>query len=303
MPELTGRVIKVAGRLYHVKTKDEIVICSVRKSVKDKAEYKLSPVVVGDIVEIETDVAGANGVITSVKPRKTLFLKRKAGIKKEKKQVITANIDQMIIVSSVKTPAFKIRLIDRFVITALQGGMKPAIVVNKTDLKHTVDLNRIENIYRSCGIDLIFASTVTHEGINRLKSILKDKQSVFVGQSGTGKSSLLNCVQPGLKLKTGKISEKTGKGKHITTVVELFPLDSGGFVVDTPGLRALGLIKLNKENVNQFYEEILRASHECRFSDCRHKNEPGCAVKAAVKKGTIFAERYESYIRILDDIS
>lgn len=217
----------------------------------------------------------------------------------EKVQLIAANIDQMIVVASVKNPAFKMRLIDRFMITAMQGGVQPIVVVNKIDFKHDIDLEKVEKIYDSVGIDVILTSAKRRLGLDKLQEALKNKESVFVGQSGAGKSSLLNAIQPGLKLRTGDVSEKTGKGKHVTSVVELFPLDFGGFVVDTPGLRALGLAGLDKRNIDQFYDEIFETSHNCRFSDCRHKAEPDCAVKAAVENGEIYRERYESYIRIL----
>jgi len=305
---LTGRVIKIAGLTYHVKLSDEIVLCSVRGSVKENAEFELSPVVVGDDVNVIVDELPPSeselrtGVITEVLPRRTYFAKKKTTLKKEREQLIAANIDRMIIVAAVKEPPFRMRLIDRFVIAAQQGGIEPVVVLNKTDLEHDIDLDRVLNIYDSVGIKLIAASAKQSKGINDLCEVLKDSESLFVGQSGTGKSSLLNAIQPGLKLKTGKISDKSGKGKHTTTVVELFPLDIGGFVVDTPGLRALGLTNLDKWNVDQYFSEILEASQECRFSDCRHREEPDCAVKRGVEKGTIFRERYESYIKILEDI-
>ncbi len=308
MANLTGRVIKITGLLYHVKMPDETVLCSVRRSVKKKAEFELSPVVVGDIVKIDVDRNPPSkgelrsGVITEVEPRKTYFSKKKTTLKMEKVQLIAANIDQMIVVASVRSPAFKMRLIDRFMITAMQGGVQPVVVVNKIDLKHDVDLEKVEKIYDSVGIDVIPTSAGQRLGLDKLQETLKNKESVFVGQSGAGKSSLLNAIQPGLKLRTGEVSEKTGKGKHVTTVVELFPLDVGGYVVDTPGLRALGLAGLDKRNIDKFYDEIFETSHNCRFSDCRHKAEPDCAVKAAVEKGDIFRERYESYIRILAGI-
>lgn len=306
--DLEGRVIKITGLLHHVRLADETVLCSVRQSVKDNAEYELSPVVVGDIVDLNVDSNPPSegelrtGVITSVQPRTTHFSKKKTTLKTEKIQLIAANIDQLIVICSVRKPAFKMRLIDRFLITAMQGGMQPVVVINKTDLKHNVDLERAEMIYSTAGIDVITTSAKENLGLDKLMGVLQDRESVFVGQSGAGKSSLLNAIQPGLKLKTGIVSAKTGKGKHTTTTIELFPLSFGGFVVDTPGLRALGLAQLDKSNVHLFYDEIFRTSADCRFSNCRHRREPGCAVKMAVKDGRIFKERYDSYIRILDDI-
>ncbi len=306
---MEGRVVKITGLSFHVRLPDETILCSVRQSLKNAAEFELSPVVVGDVVEVIVDLnppsegAQRTGVITGVRPRRTLFFKKKASLKMEKTQLVAANIDQMIVVSSVLKPVFKMRLIDRFVITAIQGGMQPLVVINKVDLAHDVDLARIERIYSSAGIELIMTSATEQLGLERLRDKLKDRESVFVGQSGTGKTSLLNEVQPGLKLKTGSVSDKTGKGRHTTSVITLFPLDFGGYVVDTPGLRALGLTGLERSSAHRFYGEIADASARCRFSNCRHRDEPDCAVKEAVERGEIFRERYDSYIRILDEIA
>lgn len=305
---MTGRVIKITGLTYHVKVPEETILCSVRQSVKDNAPFELSPVVVGDIVEIDIDPNPPSktelrtGVITDVMQRRTCFYKRKTTLKTERVHLIAANIDQAVVVSSVKDPAFKMHLIDRFLVAAMQGGMQSVIVVNKIDLQHDTNLERAGMIYRSIGVRLILTSIRKLVGIDELREALKGKESVFVGQSGTGKSSLLNAIQPGLRLRTGSISGKTGKGRHTTSVVELFPLDFGGYVIDTPGLRALGLVTLRKRDLDKFFDEIAETSHRCRFSDCRHKDEPGCAVKLAVEQGEIFRERYQSYIRILEEM-
>jgi len=302
-----GRVIRTVGPNYIVLINGESIVCSVRKSVKESAEIELSPVIVGDQVEIEIDEITPSegklrtGVITEVKPRQTVFLKRRARFKYEKAQAVVANIDQMIIVGAVKEPQFKMRLIDRFLIAAQQGGMSPLIVINKIDLEHDLDINRIRTIYATIGVDVITASAKIGLDIDTVREKLRDRESVFVGQSGVGKSSLLNAIQPGFSLRVGDVSGKTGKGTHTTTNIELFPLDTGGYVVDTPGLRALGLTNLNRDNIDRFYAEISEAAHNCKFSDCTHRSEPSCAVKQAVKENRIFPERYESYLRILDD--
>jgi ribosome biogenesis GTPase len=304
---MTGRVIKTVGPRFVAKTVEGLVICSVRRTIKDRAEYKLSPVVVGDSVALELDpVTGSgdqhlSGVITEVHSRKTLFFKRKSGLRENKTQVIAANVDQMIVVASVATPPLRIKLIDRFVIAAFQGGMDPVVVVNKADLEHEIDLERLRRIYETVGINLLCTSVNTGQGIDEFGRKLVDKESILVGQSGSGKSSLINAIQPGVVLRTGEVSWKSGKGKHTTTAIELIPLDVGGYVVDTPGLRALGLISLDKKSIDQYFADLRSFSGECRFSDCRHRDEPNCAVKAAVERGEIFRERYESYLRILDD--
>jgi len=302
-----ARVLKRSGQLYVAATDEETFHCTVRQTVKENAEYKVSPVVAGDVVLIEPDESPPadgmvrNAVITEVFPRKTLFIKRKAGIRQEQTQVIVANIDQMIVVASVRSPSFKLRLIDRFLISAIQGGLKPVVVINKIDLKHDIDLDRTRKIYRSIGIRVLTVSAETGDNIDSLRETLRGKESVFVGQSGVGKSSLLNAVQTGLSLRIGDVSGKTGKGKHTTTVVELFKLDFGGYVVDTPGLRALGLTRIERKDIDKFYSEIAEISAECKFNNCSHRSEPECAVKRAVGSGAIYGERYESYLRILED--
>jgi len=285
--------------------------CAVRETIKTRAEAKLSPVVVGDYVDLEPlidlDSQADSGsrkphaVIVNVHPRRTKFSRPKRG-KEELEQIVAANIEQMLIMTSVARPQFKAGIIDRFLISASKGGLSPVVVMNKIDLEHDLDLDRLSRIYKSIDVPFLTTSTTEMTRIEEAISFLHKKISIIVGQSGVGKSSLLNVIEKDLNLKVGKISDATQKGIHTTTSVRMYPLSLGGYVVDTPGLRYLGLWDLEMSDLWCHFPEIEARARDCRFRNCRHIAEPGCAVKAAVENGNIFAERYESYLKIFEEL-
>ncbi|NIP43004.1 MAG: ribosome small subunit-dependent GTPase A [candidate division Zixibacteria bacterium] len=241
------------------------------------------------------------GAIINIHPRRSKFSRPKRG-KEEIEQIVAANIEQMMIISSVKRPQFKMGLIDRFLIAAHQGSLEPIIVLNKIDLEHALDLNRLENIYKSINVRMITTSATQKINLDEFKEVLKDKHSIVVGQSGTGKSSLLNAVEKGLRLKVGDVSDYSQKGTHTTAAVEMYPLSFGGYVVDTPGLKYLGLWNIEAEDLRYLYPEIAEYSEKCKFRNCLHISEPGCAVKEAVELEKIYPERYESYLKIMEEL-
>jgi ribosome biogenesis GTPase len=304
-------VVRAYGRFFWVQTSLGQLQCALRESIRAQADSKLSPVVVGDEVDVElvTDIASPedlekrkpHGVIAYLHPRHSKFSRPKRGLE-EMEQIVAANIDQMLIVSSVARPQFKMGLIDRFLIAAHQGSLKPFIILNKVDLEHELDLEHLKQIYGSIEIQLITTSVTAGTGLDSLVDILKDKHSVVLGQSGVGKSSLLNAVDPGLNIKVGEISEYSQKGTHTTSSVEMYPLSFGGYVVDTPGLKYLGLWDIDAEDIRYLYPEINEYAQNCKFRDCMHKTEPGCAVKEALEKNEIFPERYESYLKIVEEL-
>jgi ribosome biogenesis GTPase len=304
-------VVRAYGRFFWVQTSLGQLQCALRESIRAQADSKLSPVVVGDEVDVElvTDIASPedlekrkpHGVIAYLHPRHSKFSRPKRGLE-EMEQIVAANIDQMLIVSSTARPQFKMGLIDRFLIAAHQGSLKPFIIMNKVDLEHELDLERLKQIYGSIEIPLITTSVTAGIGLDSLVEILKDRHSVILGQSGVGKSSLLNAVDPGLDIKVGEISEYSQKGTHTTSSVEMYPLSFGGYVVDTPGLKYLGLWDIDAEDIRYLYPEINEYAQNCRFRDCMHKSEPGCAVKEALEKNEIFPERYESYLKIVEEL-
>jgi len=291
---MTGRVIRAYGKSFVVLSDGREYSCAVMS--KAKQTQKETPVAVGDVVEFSFSGDGP-GFIESVQPRKTKFSRPKVG-DDSIEQVIVANVDQMVIVVSVAQPVFKQHLIDRFTVSAYKGGLQPVVVINKVDLKHKVDIARMKTIYDSIGVPLVATSCEQNVGADELRGLLSNHESIFVGHSGTGKSSLVNMLQPGLRLRTGDVSQATDKGTHTTTAVEVYPLDGGGFVADTPGLKILGLWDLEKDELGYLFPEFERFRIECRFSRCTHLHEPQCAVRQAVSEGIIFQERFASYEKI-----
>ncbi len=298
---MTGKVIRKRGRLFVVLCEGREYNCELFKKVK--AKRQATAVAVGDQVDFEFTDPGP-GAITKVHERQTWFSRPKAGLPTDAfEQVIATNLDQMVIVVSVAQPKFKQHLIDRFTIAAIKGGLEVAIVINKIDLPHQIDLDYQIRLYQSVGMRLICTSATTGEGIAELREILQDRESILVGHSGVGKTSLLNVVQPGLRLRTQEVSAATNRGTHTTTAVELYPLSGGGYVADTPGLRVLGLWDLSKQELPFRFPEFDEYLGKCKFSSCAHIHEPECAVKQAVSEGEVFPERYESYKRIYADLS
>jgi len=219
------------------------------------------------------------------------------------KQVIVANADQLLIVASWRDPIFWPELTDRYLIAAERNNLSPILCVNKIDLAEDVaGCYSALRPYLHLGYRVLFTSALTGEGVDALREVLRRRMTVLAGLSGVGKSSLLSTVQPGLQLRSGEVSERSGEGQHITTQVSLFRLDIGGFVVDTPGIREFGLSGLRRAELARFYPEITAVERNCRFSDCSHLHEPGCAVQAAVRQGLVSATRYHNYRKIYADL-
>jgi ribosome biogenesis GTPase len=216
----------------------------------------------------------------------------------EYEQIIIANPDQAILTFACANPEPRLGMLDRFLIIAEEQGVPPVIVFNKVDLIGIRLARKLYGHYAKLGYKVLFTSVKRRRGIRKLRKLLHNKISVFVGPSGVGKSSLLNAVQPDLGLHVREVSEATGKGRHTTVVREMFPLEQGGYVADTPGLKALALWDIEPEELDGYFPEIARRVADCQFSSCTHVEEPGCAIIKAVKKGKIHPERYESYLRI-----
>lgn len=297
-PASFGRVLSIGSQDVEVLYEGEIRHAVLRGTLKqDKSRLK-NLVAVGDEVVLE------EGYIKTVLPRRTI-LSREDHLHKRKEQLIAANVDQVIITLSVVSPHLKPFLADRYIIAAEKGGISPVLVINKIDLlsedpreKELFDL--FVSTYRELGYTVIPLSCQTDEGIDLLKEAMKDKTSVFSGQSGTGKSSLINKVT-GIDQATGDIIRKTNKGMHTTTSPRLVPLLEGGFCIDTPGIRSFGVWQLAREEVESYFHEIFAKKAECRFTSCTHTHEPDCAVIKAAREGTISPLRYESYIKLLDE--
>lgn len=293
---LAGRVIKSFGNRFIVLTPHGTFDCALRGRFRLDAAHVINPIAVGDHVEISIE-APPYGVIETLQPRRNK-LSRPDIINPEREQILVANCDQMLVVGAVAQPRFKTGAVDRFLLSAEKNGIDGVVVINKTDLAKKGQVERIAEVYESAGYPVVATSIVDRRGIEELRSILRLKTSMICGHSGVGKSSLVNAVQPGLSVETGEVSEATGKGIHTTTTIELHPLEIGGYIVDTPGIRVIGIWELSADELPDLYPEFRALTGQCRFRNCIHIGEPDCVVKAAVEAGRIHRERYDGYLRI-----
>jgi ribosome biogenesis GTPase len=289
-----GRVLRVQGLVSIVRDENGATYhCATRRLLKTLATDQRHIVAAGDVVWFRPSGA-AEGIIERVEPRRGVVSRTSRG----RQHVLVANIDQLVIVTSAAEPRLKPNLIDRLLVTAEKGGIRPIVCINKIDLIEPAHLMPLVGVYAQLGYDVLLVSAVRGIGIERLRNQLAGGQSVVTGQSGVGKSSLLNAVEPGLDLRVQAVSGETQKGRHTTTTAELIPLSFGGYVVDTPGIRQFQLWDVIPEEVAGFYRDLRPYVSRCRFPDCTHTHEDDCAVKDAVADGWIDARRYESYVQI-----
>ncbi|MCA8983377.1 MAG: ribosome small subunit-dependent GTPase A [Planctomycetaceae bacterium] len=294
----SGRVLSIVGS-HQCRVQDEqgeVHVCAVRQILRTLSQATRNAVVAGDRVLFEP-MPGQQGMIHRVEPR-TGTLGRGSG---RAQQLIVANVDLAVIVVAAAAPHLKPSLIDRFLISCEKGGVQPLICINKCDLAEPRHLLPIVGQYANLGYRLFLASAETGAGLEELRQALRGRQSVFSGQSGVGKTSLLNRIQPGLGLRTSQVSDDSGKGRHTTRTAVLKQLDGGGWVVDTPGIRQLRLWDVHPEEIEGYFIEFRPFVRYCRFPDCLHLHEGECGIKQAVASGLISTRRYESYLKILSD--
>lgn len=293
-----GTVIAMHGPLVRVEVGGEVVVAAARRRLEwEGGRPEAARIVVGDRVVL--GVTGGERVIERVRQRRNALMRRAPS--SNRPQVLAANIDQALIVTAARRPNPNRGLLDRFLVACHHAGIEPVIAINKAD--QGLDLVRgWLGVYEALGHPVLVVSARTGRGLGAVKRRLAGRTTLFCGPSGAGKSSLLNAIQPGLRLRVGAISEATGKGRHTTTTAELLPLEIGGFVVDTPGLKEFGLWNLTRPELEAAFPEIAALAPGCRFPDCSHLHEPDCAVRAAVEAGTIDRERYRSYATLLEEI-
>ena len=302
----TGLVTKAQSGFFTVQPDDggEPIISRIRGRLKQE-RHRTDLVAVGDRVTIQINADGS-GSVQAVEERhsalsRTRVAAQDRSLQTDREQVLVANPDQVVFVFSVASPAFSPRKLDRFLVVAEMNQLPAVICANKVDLVTPEEARDLFRVYEAIGYPVLYTSVVTGEGVEALRETLRGKLSVLAGSSGVGKSSLLNAVQAGLGLRVKAVSEATGKGMHTTRHVELIPLEMGGYVADTPGIRGLALFDLEPAEVDAYYREIGPLVAQCQFSDCTHTHEPHCAVLAAVADGRVSRERYESYLRLREE--
>ena len=300
--DFAGRVLRVHGLVSFVELEDgRVVRCALRRILKTLATEGRSLVTTGDRVRVrparpeapfEGTSSEPDAFIEHVEPRRGIL----ARTSRRQKHVLVANVDQLLIVMSLREPDLKPHLIDRYIAAAYRGDLAPIVCLNKADRTDPTEWQPMVGAYSQLGIPTLLTSATTGVGIERLRGLLKDRSTVFSGQSGVGKSSLLNAVQPGLALRVKSVSEGTQKGRHTTTNSELIRLEAGGYVVDTPGVRQLQLWDTRKEEVEGYFPDFRPFVPGCNFPDCTHQHETGCEVRRAVARHWISERRYQSYM-------
>lgn len=293
---LKGRVLSAIGLTSLIEAEDGRQFeCTIRRVVRTMSRDQRNVIVAGDRV-LFLPTGPREGVVERVDPRRSTISRRS----QDHEHILVSNVDQVVIVVSADDPPLKPALIDRFLVSAEKGNARAIIGINKCDLKSPASLQPVMGVYGRLGYEIVLTSTRTGQGIDRLRELMKDRETVVAGQSGVGKSSLLNSVDPKLGLKTGGVSHWTGKGRHTTRRAELMRLDVGGWAVDTPGIRQMLLWDVRPEEFEGYFLEFRPFVARCRFPDCTHTHESDCGVKSAVSDDLISPLRYESYLRLLE---
>jgi ribosome biogenesis GTPase len=301
---MEGIVVKSTGSWYSVRLHSGAYIqCRIKGKFRLEGIKHTNPIAVGDRVDIEMETGREEGVIVKIHERKNYIIRKASNLSKQT-HILASNLDQAIVVASLVQPATSLGFIDRFLATAEAYHVPAIIVFNKADLYGEAlasVLNDTIQLYQKIGYPVILSSATQQLNIDVLRNLLKDKTTLVMGHSGVGKSTLLNAVSPELLLRTGEISNYSNKGKHTTTFAEMFELTFGGNIIDTPGIKELGVVDFDKRLVSHYFKEMKALIGQCKFNDCQHVNEPGCAVLKAVMEGEISEERYRSYLSILNN--
>lgn len=300
---MKGLVLKSTGKNYDVKGDDgKIYGCQVRGRLRLKGLVTTNPVAAGDVVDFDIDAEGI-GNIRDIRERKNYIIRKSVNLSKEA-QIVAANIDQAFLIVTTTRPQTTPGFIDRFLVTAEAYGIPTTIVFHKIDQYNEEELHDVEDLietYDQVGYPFLVTSLENGQNLDVMKERMQGKINLLSGHSGTGKSSLVNFFIPGKNIRIGDISEASNKGQHTTTFAEMHELPFGGYIVDTPGIKGFGLVDIPKDEIHHYFIEFFRLLPSCKFGNCKHLNEPGCAVRAAVEEGEIPGSRYRSYLSMIED--
>lgn len=300
---LEGLVVKSTGSWYEVETENkERIQARLKGKFRIKGLKSTNPLAVGDRVKFEME--GDEGIIHTIEDRKNYIIRKSINLSKQV-QIIAANVDCLFLIVTIKDPITTLGFVDRFLVGAEAYRIPTVLVYNKIDLllsaKHKSELERWKEIYKSAGYQQLEVSAETGEGISLLKAVMSDKVSIFSGNSGVGKSTLINALDPNFNLKVNRISNAHQTGQHTTTFAELFELPFGGKIIDTPGIKGFGNVELDREVLSHYFPEMRKRLNECKYNNCVHINEPSCAIKQAVEEGEIAKSRYLNYLSIYEE--
>jgi ribosome biogenesis GTPase len=301
-----GIVLKSTGKFYNVLTDDgKELTARIRGKIRLEGLRTTNPVAVGDLVELQAEKNEQEELFTieSIEPRKNYLVRKSTNLSKQK-QILAANIDCIYLVVTIEQPVTQLGFIDRFLVSAESFRIPVSILFNKIDLysdESKYKMQEWKTMYEEIGYPCHFISTLESETYNFLYTEINDKQVLFAGNSGVGKSSIVKCIDPRIDLRIGEISEAHFAGKHTTTFAEMYQVSTGGFIIDSPGIRAFGLVEIEKEVLAHYFPEMRRLIGQCKFHNCMHINEPKCAVKEAVEDGEIAESRYINYLQMLEE--
>jgi ribosome biogenesis GTPase len=301
----TGTVVSSTGSWYEVQTEGGLVSSKARGKFRLRDENVTNPLAVGDRVTLRLAEEDGTGYITEIHERRNALTRRAAGRRAGKRHIIVANVDAAWAVQAVRRPQLNPGFLDRFLVMAGVCEIPAGVIFNKADLTRPEDEERVASLralYEGLGYPVLMTSATEGDGVAAVKDALEGRLNVLSGPSGAGKSTLLNTIEPGLGLRTGAVSQKTNKGRHTTTHAALYPLtslDGGGFVADTPGIREFGILDLEPDELGHFFVDFFEHLDDCKFPDCTHDHEPGCAIKEALEVGAVDRRRYDSYLNIL----
>ncbi len=295
----SGVVVRATGSWYEVLAEGERLQCRIRGKLRLKGVRSTNPVVVGDRVMGITDEQG-NHLIVDIEPRRNYVIRRASNLSKES-HIIAANIDRALLMVTLRQPETALEFVDRFLVTCEAYKIPVVLLLSKSDLQDPEALAAFRAIYEPIGYRVLEVSTATGEGVEQVRELLIGATTLLSGNSGVGKSTLVQVIDPTLDIRTGEISDSHHKGRHTTTFSTIYPLVEGGYVIDTPGIKGFGLIDIEEEELWHYFPEMMHYGQECRFYNCTHTHEPGCAVIAALEEGAIAEQRYESYLKMMDD--